>query len=91
LSLFFNDTATTEIYTLPLHDALPISKLEVRVEQRRMDANARHQRATITRIRHQKVDCAHMPALLEHHHQRQKAQHLGRIAGGDRHAENLHR
>src|SRR2546430_12824200 len=22
---FFNDTATTEIYTLPLHDALPIS------------------------------------------------------------------
>src|SRR2546430_16068202 len=29
---FFNDTATTEIYTLSLHDALPIShaKLEVR-------------------------------------------------------------
>src|SRR3712207_8240331 len=25
---FFNDTATTEIYTLSLHDALPISKLE---------------------------------------------------------------
>src|SRR2546430_9142152 len=24
---FFNDTATTEIYTLPLHDALPISLL----------------------------------------------------------------
>src|SRR2546421_7436820 len=24
---FFNDTATTEIYTLSLHDALPISKL----------------------------------------------------------------
>src|SRR3712207_6976793 len=24
---FFNDTATTEIYTLPLHDALPISPL----------------------------------------------------------------
>src|SRR2546423_10194492 len=23
--LFLNDTATTEIYTLPLHDALPIS------------------------------------------------------------------
>src|SRR2546430_16823117 len=23
---FFNDTATTEIYTLSLHDALPISK-----------------------------------------------------------------
>src|SRR3712207_8022073 len=24
LVFFFNDTATTEIYTLPLHDALPI-------------------------------------------------------------------
>src|SRR2546422_5195348 len=24
---FFNDTAPTEIYTLPLHDALPISRL----------------------------------------------------------------
>ena len=27
---FFNDTATTEIYTLSLHDALPISVLVVR-------------------------------------------------------------
>src|SRR5258708_17083396 len=26
-SFFFNDTATTEIYTLSLHDALPICKL----------------------------------------------------------------
>src|SRR5256886_7908818 len=26
---FFNDTATTEIYTLSLHDALPISELAV--------------------------------------------------------------
>src|SRR5437016_8741760 len=26
---FFNDTATTEIYTLSLHDALPISRLKV--------------------------------------------------------------
>src|ERR1043165_10312548 len=25
---FFNDTATTEIYTLSLHDALPISRTE---------------------------------------------------------------
>src|SRR2546430_13021866 len=25
---FFNDTATTEIYTLSLHDALPISMIE---------------------------------------------------------------
>src|SRR2546430_7607947 len=27
---FFNDTATTEIYTLSLHDALPISELLAR-------------------------------------------------------------
>ena len=27
-SFFFNDTATTEIYTLSLHDALPISVIE---------------------------------------------------------------
>src|SRR6266516_8039783 len=27
---FFNDTATTEIYTLSLHDALPISDVESR-------------------------------------------------------------
>ena len=28
LSFFFNDTATTEIYTLSLHDALPIYEHE---------------------------------------------------------------
>src|SRR3989442_2012836 len=28
---FFNDTATTEIYTLSLHDALPIYPLELRL------------------------------------------------------------
>src|SRR5438874_3660862 len=36
LSFFFNDTATTEIYTLSLHDALPICLLvagEVIVQQ----------------------------------------------------------
>src|SRR2546427_464289 len=27
---FFNDTATTEIYTLSLHDALPISHRQIR-------------------------------------------------------------
>src|SRR6266487_6441893 len=30
LFFFFNDTATTEIYTLSLHDALPIPVREVR-------------------------------------------------------------
>src|SRR5258708_24802672 len=30
LFFFFNDTATTEIYTLSLHDALPIFREEIR-------------------------------------------------------------
>src|SRR5258708_16320172 len=29
---FFNDTATTEIYTLSLHDALPICRFPVRLK-----------------------------------------------------------
>src|SRR5256885_5055029 len=32
LFFFFNDTATTEIYTLSLHDALPISRSEPQPE-----------------------------------------------------------
>src|SRR5215469_18395437 len=38
LFFFFNDTATTEIYTLSLHDALPIS---LRHPSRRRSAAAR--------------------------------------------------
>src|SRR3712207_9496163 len=30
---FFNDTATTEIYTLSLHDALPILQVTVRLKK----------------------------------------------------------
>src|SRR3982751_7006870 len=37
---FFNDTATTEIYTLSLHDALPISRRGIRTDPRR-DGDAR--------------------------------------------------
>src|SRR6185437_4454196 len=33
---FFNDTATTEIYTLSLHDALPIFHLRLAGERRRL-------------------------------------------------------
>src|SRR2546427_8860889 len=36
LFFFFNDTATTEIYTLSLHDALPISSAPAR--RARLDA-----------------------------------------------------
>src|SRR2546430_11639687 len=39
---FFNDTATTEIYTLSLHDALPICQREVPVfnELQRLEPSA---------------------------------------------------
>src|SRR3712207_7492662 len=36
-SFFFNDTATTEIYTLSLHDALPISPPDQRLRGGRGD------------------------------------------------------
>src|SRR2546430_13056091 len=43
---FFNDTATTEIYTLSLHDALPISSRDVgaRVGPARRRARRRERR-----------------------------------------------
>src|SRR5256885_13142255 len=42
---FFNDTATTEIYTLSLHDALPISRGGVHLRAQHGDAGEdRHRR-----------------------------------------------
>src|SRR5687767_15857560 len=38
LLCFFNDTASTEIYTLSLHDALPISERFERQDVRQLDA-----------------------------------------------------
>src|SRR3712207_8522695 len=35
---FFNDTATTEIYTLSLHDALPIFEEGIELGLQRLDA-----------------------------------------------------
>ena len=42
---FFNDTATTEIYTLSLHDALPISAfdLALRLIEDRLGADIAHE------------------------------------------------
>src|SRR3712207_8503655 len=45
---FFNDTATTEIYTLSLHDALPIcgpELLQFRLEGRRVEKALGHRHA----------------------------------------------
>src|SRR2546425_4542155 len=46
LCFFFNDTATTEIYTLSLHDALPILRLAETV------ARVRHRERSIGIRRH---------------------------------------
>src|SRR2546430_16652415 len=51
LIFFFNDTATTEIYTLSLHDALPISD-QGRHEHPEKDAGA--DRVTARRARDRK-------------------------------------
>src|SRR3712207_6865802 len=47
---FFNDTATTEIYTLSLHDALPILE-QSRERRRRLPAGGRGQPVTAARTR----------------------------------------
>src|SRR6266550_7717945 len=50
---FFNDTATTEIYTLSLHDALPILAPHRSLERRRagcIRAHCRHQDRKSTRL-----------------------------------------
>src|SRR3712207_8167777 len=45
--VFFNDTATTEIYTLSLHDALPISILVVQALGLSTQADLRQARADV--------------------------------------------
>src|SRR2546421_12621981 len=48
---FFNDTATTEIYTLSLHDALPISLDAVTKDIGGFDHNA-HALRLVTKLEH---------------------------------------
>ena len=45
MCFFFNDTATTEIYTLSLHDALPISQKQLIVENvaKKLDEDTKKQ------------------------------------------------
>src|SRR2546429_6483259 len=57
---FFNDTATTEIYTLSLHDALPIS------------SHARLSGTRAERTALELVDTLHArgePQVMRHHHE----------------------
>src|SRR6201987_5898362 len=79
LVFFFNDTATTEIYTLSLHDALPIS--------RDPGARPRHRRAHICSVRGHDGDGAHLVEatrrrprlhLWEHWHADRRGSHQPR-------------
>src|SRR2546422_10260551 len=47
---FFNDTATTEIYTLSLHDALPISAVQLLIERWRPGMDETSRRALLTAL-----------------------------------------
>src|SRR5262245_63021047 len=55
-SFFFNDTATTEIYTLSLHDALPIWRHAAGRAHRRGLARPRLQRLALPRRRQEPRD-----------------------------------
>src|SRR3712207_8935531 len=71
---FFNDTATTEIYTLSLHDALPISK-------------AIHQHFAHRKPGHPQI--RHLPEVRHHQHaQSVTAKDLREAARGSRSEEH---
>src|SRR5947209_17245357 len=68
---FFNDTATTEIYTLSLHDALPICRHRQRPRQRRLGMGLRsHWRMG------QSAFCSHRLRSEEHTSELQSRQYL---------------
>src|SRR3712207_9003989 len=69
---FFNDTATTEIYTLSLHDALPIYDPGQRGDPALPDAHQRRRLAVLGRGAHR-----HAPARVLEGHEEQDDQDAG--------------
>src|SRR3712207_8148196 len=63
LFFFFNDTATTEIYTLSLHDALPISQRGAAEQTQRIAVPHRE-----VRDRHPPVQVVGREHPIDHHH-----------------------
>src|SRR3712207_8110436 len=62
---FFNDTATTEIYTLSLHDALPISRQSQWLSQT-CQVRRLHEVEALVGIDHQRHIRANRPAHTTH-------------------------
>src|SRR5207247_9022708 len=83
LFFFFNDTATTEIYTLSLHDALPISKWILRrlarlarpIEQACGDERARDRKSTRLNSSHEWISYA-VFCLKKKKKTRQQTKHI---------------
>src|SRR5258705_4256411 len=78
---FFNDTATTEIYTLSLHDALPISRpRSTRRTAARTPRRAGLRRLELRGIRHLRPGLAeigrHVDRSEEHTSELQSLRHL---------------
>src|SRR2546422_8606042 len=67
---FFNDTATTEIYTLSLHDALPIYALENSLEE------VASRKGSICRFEHVLPDLSNHMRSEEHTSELQSRLHL---------------
>src|SRR3712207_8756172 len=80
---FFNDTATTEIYTLSLHDALPISEGADLGERILADRGVQHHQRLVRRAGELLAD--HAVHLLQLLHQVR----LGVQAAGDRKSTRL--
>src|SRR3712207_8805194 len=79
---FFNDTATTEIYTLSLHDALPIFGSAVACDGRRDHPRGRGQ-AALRRVRRpaavrRGLD-QHRPALGAAQHRLRSEEHTSEL------------
>src|SRR5436853_7933890 len=60
---FFNDTATTEIYTLSLHDALPISSTFKRPVSSWKALNLRKTLLMASSVRLKPLNCSRLPCV----------------------------
>src|SRR3712207_8528411 len=77
LFFFFNDTATTEIYTLSLHDALPISSIASAMAWGTMvGINARGRKPRRTAMVRTPTVLAREPRSEEHTSELQSRQYL---------------